>query len=100
MSSLTTLARPYARAAFEMAQAAGDLPGWGEALDAAAAVVANESMADWLNSPDRDRELAIRIIEEATGGTLDLQMQMAHAATRTSGSPSGRRRRRTANFFS
>ena len=44
MSSAHTIARPYARAAFELAQAANDLPAWAGHL-AFAAAVANEPQA-------------------------------------------------------
>ena len=46
MSNLTTLARPYAKAAFGLAHEAGDLAGWGDALSFAAAVVSDETVAD------------------------------------------------------
>ena len=51
MSSLTTLARPYAKAAFELAHAGNDLAGWDDMLTLAGAIAAEESVADLLESP-------------------------------------------------
>lgn len=71
MSSLTTLARPYARAAFDLAHGADALGPWGNALALAAAVVSDDTMADWLQSPEQDTESALQVIEAAAGGDLD-----------------------------
>jgi F-type H+-transporting ATPase subunit delta len=71
MSSLTTLARPYAKAAFEVASDEGALAAWDQALAIAAAVVSDDTMAEWLTSPDQTTEQAIAIIEDATKGDLD-----------------------------
>jgi F-type H+-transporting ATPase subunit delta len=51
MSSLTTLARPYAKAAFELAQGEQSLAGWDDMLSLASETVAEESMAALLESP-------------------------------------------------
>ena len=53
MRRLTTLARPYARAAFEVARDDDALAAWDQALGLAAAVVSNDTMAEWLTSPDQ-----------------------------------------------
>ena len=55
MSSLTTLARPYAKAAFELAQTdvaykGGNLAGWDDMLSAVSAVTDDADMASWLQS--------------------------------------------------
>ncbi len=71
MSNLTTLARPYARAAFDLASEAGALGAWGDALALAAAVVSEDTMADWLGSPEQDTDTAVGIIEAAAGSELD-----------------------------
>ena len=75
MSSLTTLARPYAKAAFEIAQGADALGSWGAALDLASIVVAEEQMAEWLESPDQTTAAAVDIIEQAAKGDLDPAFQ-------------------------
>ncbi len=51
MAELTTLARPYARAAFEHALAGQSLAAWAEALATAAAVAADERAAQLLGAP-------------------------------------------------
>jgi F-type H+-transporting ATPase subunit delta len=51
MADKTTIARPYARAAFEAARAAQRLEPWSEALHAAAAVVADARVAALLGNP-------------------------------------------------
>ena len=51
MSSLTTLARPYAKAAFELAQAESNLARWDEMLALAGSLATDESMAGLLESP-------------------------------------------------
>lgn len=71
MSSLTTLARPYAKAAFEIANGAGALGTWGDSLDLAALVVADPTMAEWLESPQQTTEAAVGVIEAAAGDALE-----------------------------
>jgi F-type H+-transporting ATPase subunit delta len=68
MSSLTTLARPYAKAAFDVAQAAGELGAWDTALMASAVAVQDETLAAWLESPARDRSKAARLIGDVAVG--------------------------------
>jgi len=68
MSSLTTLARPYAKAAFEVAQAADALGAWDQALAAAAVAVQDERLDAWLRSPARNRRDAAGLIAGATVG--------------------------------
>ncbi|KAA9131655.1 F0F1 ATP synthase subunit delta [Marinihelvus fidelis] len=68
MSNETTLARPYAKAAFGVAKDAGDLAGWGAALAAASAAVSEPKMAAWLGAPSLDRAKAVGMINDAVGG--------------------------------
>ncbi len=51
MAEATTLARPYAKAVFGLAQQAGDFAGWSDALGKITAVVSNPAIAGLLNSP-------------------------------------------------
>ena len=51
MAELTTLARPYAKAAFEYARAANALPQWSEMLTLAAAVAQQDAMVKAMGSP-------------------------------------------------
>lgn len=75
MSSLTTLARPYAKAAFELADSDDSLAAWDQALSAVAAVTADENMANWLQSPHSTAEKAVEIIVAAIGGDVDPRFQ-------------------------
>ncbi|GLS28226.1 F0F1 ATP synthase subunit delta [Marinibactrum halimedae] len=51
MAELTTLARPYARAAFEYAREASDLQGWSEMLSVMAAVSQADAVKKVMASP-------------------------------------------------
>ena len=51
MAQAITLARPYARAAFELAHAAGSMDAWSQALAFAAAVAADPRVAGFGNDP-------------------------------------------------
>lgn len=53
MAELTTLARPYARAAFEVAVAENRLEQWAAALSTAAAVLKNDKVKALLASPSK-----------------------------------------------
>ena len=52
----TTLARPYARAAFEHARAAGDLVAWQTALSELAAITADPKVAAAMRDPNQTAE--------------------------------------------
>jgi len=75
MSSLTTLARPYAKAAFELARGDSNLAAWDDMLSAVAMVTADAGMARWLQSPDSTADQAVEIITEAMGGDVDPRFQ-------------------------
>ncbi|ROO26922.1 F0F1 ATP synthase subunit delta [Salinisphaera orenii MK-B5] len=63
MAEIQTLARPYAEAVFEIAQAGGTLDAWSNALAALSAVVRNPDVAAVLDNPEiDDRVLADAII--------------------------------------
>ncbi|MEH6617382.1 MAG: F0F1 ATP synthase subunit delta [Porticoccus sp.] len=51
MAELSTLARPYAKAAFQYAADASDLQGWSDSLAVAAAVAAQDTVVKLLSSP-------------------------------------------------
>ncbi len=67
MSSLTTLARPYAKAAFELAQGEQALGAWDDMLGLAAAMVAEDSMASLIENPDVGKTQVLEIITDAAG---------------------------------
>jgi len=56
MSELTTAARPYARAVFEMANEANDLAKWSETLGFMAAVAGNEEVQTLLAKPQMAKQ--------------------------------------------
>ena len=51
MAELSTLARPYAKAAFEYAVEAGDLQGWSDSLGTASSVAKQSTVDQLLSSP-------------------------------------------------
>jgi F-type H+-transporting ATPase subunit delta len=71
MSSLTTLARPYAKAAFKLAQADKALQAWDERLALAAAIAGDEMVLKLIKSPHVDSEQALALITDACGDKLD-----------------------------
>jgi F-type H+-transporting ATPase subunit delta len=67
MSDLTTIARPYAKAAFDFAVEKGQLDQWGEMLTFAAEVTRNEQICELLNSSmsaDRLAEIFVAVCGE------------------------------------
>ena len=71
MSELTTAARPYARAVFEMAQESGNLAGWSEQLAALAQVLSSEDSAALLKNPRLSQDQKIQVITEALGSAVN-----------------------------
>lgn len=71
MAESATVARPYARAAFEFAQGAKALARWSDLLDAAAMVVRDERVGALLGNP-RVTALALAgFVLEIAGGQAD-----------------------------
>lgn len=67
MSELTTVARPYAKAAFDFAVEQGAIENWLEMLVFAAEVAKNDSMQEFINgaaSPDKMSDLFIQVCGE------------------------------------
>jgi len=62
MAEKSTIARPYAQAAFDVAKEKGDLKGWSEMLQLMAAVSSDASMQDMIGNPSIEREKIIDII--------------------------------------
>ena len=71
MSSLTTLARPYAKAAFALAEAEQALPRWEEMLTLASAITEDATMAELLDSPQVSSAEAARMIADAAGQAFE-----------------------------
>lgn len=53
MSSLSQIARPYAKAVFQLAREQSTLPAWSDGLGQLAEVVADDSVAALLGAPPR-----------------------------------------------
>lgn len=73
MAESITIARPYARAAFEAAQQAGDggFARWSEMLSAAASAAVNGQMQTVLASPEHDSGFKAGLILDLMGERLD-----------------------------
>ena len=67
MAENITLARPYARAAFELARDAGQLTEWSAALADMAATAENETLKPLLNNPGINARQISEIIVAACG---------------------------------
>ena len=64
MAENSSIARPYAEAAFELAREAGQLAGWSEFLHAAGYAVADESIARMIDVPGTDDAVVVGIIAD------------------------------------
>ena len=71
MAELTTLARPYAKAAFEYALAANKLQPWFEALEVSAAVADQEQVKKALGSSSLTAEQKASAFVQVCGDNLD-----------------------------
>lgn len=67
MAELRTMARPYARAAFETAQSQNALSVWGDALELAGQVAAHSEVKQLLVHPGVSRSVKAEIIQEFAG---------------------------------
>lgn len=70
MSSPTTLARPYAKAAFELAQYEQSLAAWDDMLSLASEIAMEESMAGMLESPHVSNAQVVKIITDTAGAAF------------------------------
>lgn len=75
MAEFTTLARPYAKAAFAVAREEKNLQGWFEALGLAASVAAEEKVQKLIFSPTYSYEQKAQIFLELCGDKFDSKMQ-------------------------
>lgn len=71
MAELTTLARPYAKAAFEVALEAGALESWSKMLGMSAAVTRDEAVSALLKSPSLTSEQVADAFVQVCGDELD-----------------------------
>ena len=71
MAELSTLARPYARAAFEFARNRGELPTWSAQLATAAEVTLDAVMARLLSNPALTAEQQAQTLKEVCGDAIN-----------------------------
>ena len=71
MSALTTLARPYAKAAFRLAEERGALPAWDEMLGLAASIASDKTVARLIENPEVSASQALGLIADAGGKHFD-----------------------------
>ncbi|HTR01377.1 MAG TPA: F0F1 ATP synthase subunit delta [Candidatus Acidoferrum sp.] len=75
MAQLTTLARPYAKAAFGTAESSGQLAAWSKGLGLLAAVAQQPRVAAALSDPSRNTGLQAQTLIDLCGGELDAKVQ-------------------------
>jgi F-type H+-transporting ATPase subunit delta len=71
MAELTTIARPYAEAAFRIARDANALPAWSVMLDLLAGIAANQDVAAALDNPKLTAPDKASLILSIAGERLD-----------------------------
>ena len=75
MAELTTLARPYARAAFEVAKSDNALAQWADALNLLEAVTADSKVQHLLDSPSLTAELKSDALVSLLGDKVDVKLK-------------------------
>ena len=75
MAERITIARPYAKAVFQLAHAAQRLPQWSEALRATAIVVADPRVKALLGNPGISADELVSLVSGSCGAALDEQAQ-------------------------
>ena len=71
MAELSNIARPYARAVFELAKAGAAYSAWSEQLDMLAAVAADPNVGDLFNNPRVSRRELSLVFTDVCGDRLD-----------------------------
>jgi F-type H+-transporting ATPase subunit delta len=75
MSNVTTLARPYAKAAFELAVAENATGRWNDMLDLASTAVTEKSLAGLLESPHASSSQIVQILTDTAGEVFDARFR-------------------------
>ncbi len=75
MAERATIARPYAKAAFEFARDAKRFAPWSEGLKAAAEIVADPRVAEMTQDPKWTQADLVSLISDVAGAKLDAGMQ-------------------------
>jgi F-type H+-transporting ATPase subunit delta len=75
MLNRTTLARPYARAVFQVARDAGQLSDWSDALAFAAAIASSDEIGQFYGDPRVDRERLLGLMTDLGGDRFNDQFK-------------------------
>ena len=71
MAEKSTIARPYAQAAFDLAQEHGDLKSWSEMLELCAMIVSDEQVSRLIGNPEVSQDSLVELILNVAGDRLD-----------------------------
>lgn len=71
MAENSTIARPYARAVFELARDQGKLKQWSEVLNTLAAIMAHATVAELVGAASVGRDVIAGVITDIGGKTFD-----------------------------
>ena len=74
MAELRTLARPYAKAAFQSANEASTLSVWSEQLNSLGAIASDTKVAGIIGSPTAEAKEQVNALEGLLGGDVDRQI--------------------------
>lgn len=75
MSELSTAARPYAKAVFELATEEGSLQQWSEALSNLELIISDEGLEKVIDNPKITREQLADLVNGVAGDALDDKAQ-------------------------
>jgi F-type H+-transporting ATPase subunit delta len=75
MAQITTLARPYAKAAFSTAEGAGQLGAWSKSLGLLGSLVCEKTVAGFLFTPSRSTGAQAQALIDLCGAELDAKVQ-------------------------
>ena len=75
MSELSSLARPYAKAVFELARDAGEYAQWSDQLELLAAIASDEAMVGLMSSPTLSEQQLTQIVLDVAKDQLSEQGQ-------------------------
>ncbi len=71
MAEISTIARPYATAVFELAKATKNYPGWSQQLHLLAAIVADAQLRSLIGNAAVKKEQVVKLIADVAGDKLN-----------------------------
>jgi len=75
MAEKSTIARPYAQAAFDIAKQKADLKGWSEMLQLAAAIASDEQVINLIGNPQVSKDALVDLLLKVCGKNLNAEGQ-------------------------